>query len=48
MGIFEQYGIRDVANVTLYSIKKNQNGDLKNIPVLFLDTLKLFTSVERQ
>lgn len=44
MGIFEQYGIRDVANVTLYSIKKNQNGDLKHVPVLFLDTLKLFTS----
>ena len=44
MGIFEQYGIRDVANVTLYSIKKNENGDLKYIPVLFLDTLKLFTT----
>ena len=36
MNIFEQYGLKEVANVTFYDIKTN-------MPVLFLDTLKVST-----
>ena len=36
MNIFEQYGLKEVANVTFYDIKTG-------MPVLFLDTLKVST-----
>lgn len=41
MGIFEQYGIREVANLTFYSIETDENDELVYVPVLFLDSLKL-------
>lgn len=43
MNIFEQYGIRDVADVTLYSIhrKKDGSGQVYYVPALHLDTLKV-------
>jgi len=48
MNIFEQYGIREVADVTLYSIhkKKDGSGDIYYVPALYLDTLKV-SSVEK-
>lgn len=46
MNIFEQYGIREVADVTLYSIHKKQDGsgDVYYVPALYLDTLKVSTA----
>ena len=46
MNIFEQYGIRDVADVTLYSIhkKKDGSGEVYYVPALHFDTLKVSTS----
>ena len=43
MNIFDQFGIKEVADVTLYSIHKKQDGSGDNyyIPALFLDTLKI-------
>jgi hypothetical protein len=41
MNIFEQYGIKDVADVTLYSINLDENDNEIYIPVLYLDTLKV-------
>ena len=43
MNIFDQYGIKEVADVTLYSIHKKQDGsgNIYYIPALFLDTLKI-------
>jgi hypothetical protein len=41
MNIFEQYGIKDVAYVTLYSINLDENDNEIYIPVLYLDTLKV-------
>lgn len=43
VNIFDQYGIKEVADVTLYSIHKKQDGSGDNyfIPALFLDTLKI-------
>lgn len=43
MNIFKQFGIREVADVTLYSIhqKKDGSGDLYYVPALYLDTLKI-------
>ena len=38
-GILDQYGIKEVADVTLYKIEKDGN----YTPVLFLDTLKIST-----
>ena len=48
MNIFDQYGIKEVADVTLYSIHKKQDGsgDIYYIPALFLDTLKI-TSTDK-
>lgn len=45
MGLFEQYGIKEVADVTLYSIHKKQDGsgELYYVPALYLDTLKVST-----
>ena len=43
MNIFDQYGIKEVADVTLYSIhkKKDGSGKVYYVPALFLDTLKI-------
>ena len=43
MNIFEKYGIKEVADVTLYSIHKKQDGsgDVYYVPALYLDTLKI-------
>ena len=43
MGIFEQYGIKEVADVCIYSIHKKQDnsGDVYYVPALYLDTLKV-------
>lgn len=48
MNIFDQYGIKEVADVTLYSIhkKKDGSGGVYYVPALFLDTLKI-SSVEK-
>ena len=48
MGIFEQYGIKEVADVCIYSIHKKQDnsGDVYYVPALYLDTLKV-SSVEK-
>lgn len=48
MNIFDQYGIKEVADVTLYSIhkKKDGSGDVYYVPALYLDTLKI-SSVEK-
>ena len=45
MGIFEQYGIKEVADVTIYSIHKKQDGSgaVYYVPALYLDTLKVST-----
>ena len=45
MNIFDQYGIKEVADVTLYSIhkKKDGSGDVYYVPALYLDTLKIST-----
>lgn len=46
MNIFDQYGIKEVADVTLYSIhkKKDGSGDVYYVPALYLDTLKISTA----
>ena len=43
MNIFDQYGIKEVADVTIYSIhkKKDGSGELYYVPALYLDTLKI-------
>jgi hypothetical protein len=43
MNIFEQYGIKEVADVTLYAIELDENDDEMYIPVLYMDTLKVST-----
>ena len=45
MNIFDQYGIKEVADVTLYSIHKKKGG-VYYVPALFLDTLKVSTVEE--
>lgn len=46
MNIFDQYGIKEVCDVTLYSIqkKKDGSGDVYYVPALYLDTLKVSTT----
>lgn len=46
MNLFDQYGINEVADVTLYSIHKKEDGsgDLYYVPALYLDTLKVSTT----
>lgn len=46
MTLFDQYGIKEVADVTLYSIHKKEDGsgNLYYIPALYLDTLKVSTT----
>lgn len=48
MNIFEQYGIKDIVDVTLYSIhyKEDGSGELYYLPALYLDTLKISTFEE--
>lgn len=46
MNIFEQYGIKEVADVTLYSIELDENDDEIYVPVLYMDTLKVSTVEE--
>lgn len=46
MNIFEQYGIKEVADICLYSIELDENDDEVYIPVLYLDTLKVSTVEE--
>lgn len=48
MNIFEQYGIKEVADVTLYSIhyKEDGSGELYYLPALYLNTLKISTFEE--
>lgn len=45
MNIFDQYGIKEVADMTLYSIhkKKDGSGELYYMPALYFDTLKIST-----
>ena len=45
VNIFDQYGIKEVADVTLYSIhkKKDGSGDVYYVPALYLDSLKIST-----
>ena len=43
MNIFEQYGIKEVADVTLYAIELDKYDDEVYVPVLYLDTLKVST-----
>ena len=43
MNIFEQYGIKEVADVCLYAIELDENDDEVYVPVLYLDTLKVST-----
>lgn len=45
MNIFEQYGIKEVADVCLYAVELDENDDEVYVPVLYLDTLKI-SSVE--
>ena len=41
MNIFDQYGIQEVADVTLYSIELDENDDEIYVPILYFDTLKI-------
>jgi hypothetical protein len=45
VNIFDQYGIKEVADVTLYSIhkRKDGSGEVYYVPALYLDTLKTST-----
>lgn len=46
MTLFDQYGIKEVEDVTLYSIHKKEDGsgDVYYLPALYLDTLKVSTT----
>ena len=43
MNLFEQYGIKEVADVTLYAIELDKYDDEVYVPVMYLDTLKVST-----
>jgi hypothetical protein len=45
LNILDQYGIKEVMDVTLYSIhkKKDGSGQVYYVPALYLDTLKVST-----
>ena len=43
MNIFEQYGIKEVANVTLYAIELDKYDNEIYIPIMYFDTLKVST-----
>lgn len=45
VNIFERYGIKEVANVSLFALADDKaNGILKGDVVLYLDTLKVSTT----
>ncbi len=46
MNLFDQYGIKEVADVTIYSIHKKEDGSGETyyMPALYLDTLKVTTT----
>lgn len=46
MNIFQEYGIREVADVCLYSIQLDENDNEIYVPVLYMDTLKVSTVEE--
>lgn len=46
MNLFKKYGIKEIADVTFYSILKTGNQEFY-IPVLFLDTLKVSTLTQK-
>lgn len=46
MNIFEQYGIKEIADVCLYAIELDENDDEIYIPVLYMDTLRVSTVEE--
>ena len=43
MNLFEQYGIKEVADVTIYEIVTNSAGKIEEVPYLYLDSLKVST-----
>ena len=43
MNIFDQFGIKEVADVTLYAIELNKYDEEVYIPVMYLNTLKVST-----
>jgi hypothetical protein len=43
VNIFEQYGIKEVADVTLYAIALDKYDDEVYIPIMYFDTLKIST-----
>lgn len=43
MNIFEQYGIKEVADITFYAITLNKYGEEIYVPVMYFDTLKVST-----
>ena len=47
MNLFQQYGIKEVADVTFYSINRVGDEEFYS-PVLFLDTLKVSTLEKKQ
>lgn len=46
MNIFEQYGIKEVADCTLYAIELDKHDDEIYVPILYFDTLKV-SSIEQ-
>lgn len=46
MNIFEQYGIKEVADCTLYAIELDKYDDEIYVPILYFDTLKV-SSIEQ-
>lgn len=46
MNIFKQYGIKEIADVCLYSIELDENDNEIYVPVLYMDTLKVSTVEE--
>lgn len=46
MNIFQEYGIREIADVCLYSIQLDENDNEIYVPVLYMDTLKVSTVEE--
>ena len=43
MNLFEQYGIKEVADVTLYAISLDKYDNEVYIPIIYFDTLKVST-----
>ena len=43
MNLFEQYGIKEVADVTLYAIALDKYDNEVYIPIIYFDTLKVST-----